>query len=65
MAFYNCPYILRIEKVCNQPCYHLDGYKVHKNSRQVSCEECSQMTKSEYGFCDEYTKKYRAKEYYN
>ena len=37
--FYYCPYILRTGEVCNRPCDHLDGCKVHKNSRQVSCKE--------------------------
>ena len=63
--FYYCPYILRTGEVCNQPCYHPDEYKVHRNFRQVSCKECGQMTRSEYEFCDEHAKKYRVKEYYN
>ncbi len=65
MIFYNYSYILKTRKVYNQLCYYLDKCKVYRNSRQVSCEKCNQMTKSKYGFCDEYTKKYRAKEYYN
>ena len=40
MAFYNCPYILRTGEVCNRPCYHPDGCKVHRNSRQVPYKEC-------------------------
>ena len=39
MAFYNCPYIFKTGEVCNQPYYHPDGYKVHRNSRQVPCKE--------------------------
>jgi hypothetical protein len=39
MAFYNCLYILRTEEVCNQPCYHPNGYKKYRNFRQVLCKE--------------------------
>ncbi len=65
MAFYNCPYILRIGKVYNWPCYYPDGCKVYRNSRQILCKECDQMTIFKYGFCDEHAKKYRVKEHYN
>ena len=63
--FYYCPYILRTGEVCNQRCYDLKGCKVHLNSRQVLCKECSEETRSKYDYCDIYAKKHRSREYYH
>ena len=63
--FYFCPYILRTGEVCNRPCYHPDGCKVHRNSKQVSCKECDKWTNSIYKYCDTLAKKYRSKEHYH
>ena len=67
MAFYNCPYILRTGEVCNRPCYHPDGCKVHRNSRQVPCKEkeCGEQTRSKYDYYDMHAKKHRSKKHYH
>ena len=66
MAFYNCPYILRTGEVYNWECYRAEGCKVHCNSKQIPCKECSKLINSTYKFCDIwYAKKHRAKEHYH
>ena len=60
--FYYCPYILRTGEVCNRPCYHPDGCKVYRNSRQVPC---GKWTNSTYDYCDTHAKKHRSKEHYH
>ncbi|CAG8839423.1 25363_t:CDS:1, partial [Racocetra persica] len=51
MAFYRCPYILRTGEVCNRPCYHPNGCKVHRDSPiRYPCKEygCVKLTNSGY-----------------
>ena len=66
MAFYRCPYILRTGEVCNRPCYHPNGCKVHRDSPiRYPCKEygCVKLTYSEYGYCDTHAQKHRRREY--
>ena len=65
--FYYCPYILRTGEACNRRCYHPDGCKVHRKSRQVPCLEpgCDENTRSKYDYCDTHAKKHRSKEHYH
>ncbi len=66
-GFYYCSYILRTKEVYNQRYYHLDGCKVHRNSKQVPYKKSgyNKMTRSIYEFCNTYAKKHRVKEYYH
>ena len=65
LVLYNCLYILRTGEVCNRRCYHPKGCKVHRNSRQVFCKECGELTRSKYDYCDTHAKKHRSKEHYH
>ncbi len=66
MAFYCCPYILRTGEICNRPCYHPKGCKVHRDSPiRYPCKEygCVKLTYSNYGYCDPHAQKHRRREY--
>ena len=63
--FYYCPYILRTGEVCNRRCYDPKGCKVHRNSRQVPCNECGEPTRSGYDYFDTHAKKHRSREHYH
>src|ERR1044072_713523 len=66
MAFYQCPYILRSEKVCNRSCYREKGCPIHWNSPScIPCKECGKLTYSKYGICDNHAGKHRKKEQYH
>lgn len=68
MVFYQCTYIHRSGEICNQECYHLKGYHIHRNSpSQVPCNEyrCNKLTYGRYGFCNIHTKKYHKREQYH
>ena len=60
MGFYQCPYILRNEAVCNKGCYQPEGCKLYwKSPKQVLYKEkeCDKMTSSEYGACKKHSSK--------
>jgi hypothetical protein len=66
-GFYNCPYILRTGKVCNEGCYRLEGCKIHwKSPNQVPCIHpgCKKFTSSVYNACKKHSGKYRSREFY-
>ena len=62
-GFYNYPYILKTEEVCNKKYYHPTECKVYRNSsKQVPCINCNKLTFSDYS--KKHSDKYQSREFY-
>ena len=63
-GFYNYPYILKTEEVCNKKYYHPTECKVYRNSsKQISYINCSKLTFFDYNAYKKYLDKYRLREF--